>query len=245
MPTFATSNVSITHIARLAATDHSAQRQSIDDFTDGVGTARMRDITWILALAVEAGQFAGTLGIHGTSLGLNGQQFATHGGITAVSSGTATLGTMVVDTTLSANAAVAWIFTTFISAGEMEGAVVIAAAFRAFATHKRITSIFIGTVTAGTMIEVSATDGASAALRETARIYTLFIDAGLRGSTFSIRTTAEKVTMLERIACVTFITDAERAMELNVATCLLSTQIGLLAGITADLVDTRLIIAAL
>lgn len=53
--TFATSNVSITHITRLAATDHGAQGKSVNHLADGIGSTRMRNITWVLALAIEAG----------------------------------------------------------------------------------------------------------------------------------------------------------------------------------------------
>jgi len=97
----------------------------------------MSNIARILAFSIEASQFAGALGIHRTSLGLYGNQVAAHGRIAAISSRTTALGAVIVDTTLSTYAAVAGILATFIAASKMEGTLVIAAAFRTLATHKR------------------------------------------------------------------------------------------------------------
>lgn len=243
--TFATSNVSITHKARLAATDHGAQGQSIDHFTDGIGTARMCDIARVLALAIEAGQLAGAFGIHGAALWLHWQQFTTHCGISTVSSGTATLCTMIVHTTLGSYATVARILTTFIAAGQVEGAFIVAATLRTLATHQRISTISIGAMAAGTMIEVGTADGTSSTLCEATRIHALLIDARLGGSTFAIGATAKKVAMLQCVASVSLIAHAQWTMQLHVATCLLSAEVRLLARITADLIEAGLVIATL
>lgn len=205
----------------------------------------MCDIARVLALAIEAGQLAGAFSIHGATLWLHWQQFTTHSWVSTVSSGTATLCTVIVHTTLCSYATVARILTTFIAAGQVEGAFIVAATLGTFATYERITTISVGAMAAGTMIEVGTTNGTSAALCEATRVHTLLIDARLGGSTFAIRATAKKVAVLQCVASVSFIAHAQWTMQLNVATCLLCAEVRLLARITADLVEAGLVIATL
>lgn len=203
----------------------------------------MRHITWVLALAIETGQLAGAFGVHGATLGLHWQQFTTHGGISTVSSWTATLGTMIVHTALGSYAAVAWILTTLVAAGQMEGTLVVAAALRALTTHERITTVAIGAMTTCTMIEVGAANGTCTTLCEATWVHTLLIDASLGGSAFAVGTAAKQVAMLQCVAGVTLIADAQWTMQLNVALCLLRAEVRLLARITAYLVGAGLVIA--
>lgn len=202
-------------------------------------------IAWVLALAIEAGQFAGTLRIHGAAFGLDRQQFTAYCWITAVAGWATALSTMIVYTTLGTNAAIAGIFAALVAAGQVEGAFIIVVTFGSFAAQKRIATIAVRAVAAGTMIEVRATGSSGATLSESAGIHTLFVDTGLVGCTLTIGATAQKITVLQCISSVAFVAHAERTMQLHMAACLLRTEIGLLTGIAADLIDACLVVAAL
>lgn len=243
--TFATSNVCITHVARLTATDHSAQGQCVDDLADGIRSTWMGYIAWVLALAIETGQLAGTFRIHGAALGLDWQQFTAHCWIAAIAGWATALRTMIVHATLGANAAIAGILATLVATGQMEGAFIVVATLGSLATQQRIATIAVRAVTAGTMIEVRATDSSSATLSEGAGIHALLVDAGLGGCTLSVGPTAQQIAVLQCVSSVALVAYAERTMELHVAACLLGTQIGLLARIAADLIDAGLIVGAL
>lgn len=119
---------------------------------------------------------------------------------------------MIIHTALGSYAAVAWILTTFVAAGQMEGTLVVVAALGAFAAHERITTISIGAMTTGTMIEVGAANGTCAALCEATWVYTLLIDARLGGSTLAVGTAAKQVAMLQCVAGIALIANAQWTM---------------------------------
>lgn len=244
IPTFATSNVGITHITRLTATDHGAQGQGIHHLADGIGTARMSYRARVLALAAEAGQFARTLRVHGATLRLGRYQVASYGWVATESGRAAALSTVVVHTALGADAAVARILTPFVAAGQVEGALVIRAALGTVAAHQRIAAVSVQAVAPSTVIEVRPTDGSSSALRKSARIDTLLVNTGFRSGALSVGSASEEIAVLQGISGVSLVADAQRAMQLDVATGLGGAEIRLLAGIAAHLVDAGLVVGA-
>lgn len=204
----------------------------------------MGDITGVLALAAEAGQLAGTLCIHSTALRLGRDQVTSDSRVATETNRAAALGTMVVHAALGSNAAVAGILAALVAAGQMEGALVVRAALGTFATHQGIATISFRTVAPGTVVEVRPADGSRAALGEATRIHALLVDAGLRGGALAVRSAAQKVAVLQGVAGVSLVADAQRSVELDVAAGLWGAQVRLLAGISAHLVDAGLVVGA-
>lgn len=198
----------------------------------------------VLALAAEAGQFARTFRIHGATLRLCRYQVASYGWVATKSGWAAALGTVVVHTALGADAAVARILTSFIAAGQMEGAFVIRAALGTVAAHLRIAAVSVQTVASSTVIEVRTTDGSGSALRKSARIDTLLVNTGFRSSTLSVGSASQEIAVLQGVSGVSLVADAQWTVQLDVATGLGGAEIRLLAGITADLVDAGLVVGA-
>lgn len=92
-------------------------------------------VAWVLALAIEAGQFAGTFRIHGAAFGLDRQQLTAYCWIAAVAGWATALRTMIVHATLGANAAIAGILAALVATGQMEGAFIIVATLGSLATQ--------------------------------------------------------------------------------------------------------------
>lgn len=184
---FTTTHIRITHITGFALTDHSTQRQCVHYRANSICATWLRHRAWILTFAIEAGQLAGTVRVHGTLwCDLGFFEHTANQRIATVARWAATLCAMIVDTTLSADTAIAWIFTTFILAGQIEGALVVACTFGSFTAQQWIAAITVGAMTACLVIVVGTADGIRATLRVWARIGTLFIDASLGGGAFFI-----------------------------------------------------------
>jgi len=205
----------------------------------------MRHIAWVLALAAEAGQFAGTLGIHGTALRLRWHQVASHGRVSTEASWATALGTMVLHATLGSKATVAGIFAAFIAAGQVEGTLVIGLTLWTFASYQRIAAVSVQAMAPSSVVEVRSADGSCSALCETTGIHALLINTSLVGGTLSIRSASQKEAILLGVSGISLIADAQWPVKLNMAACLLGAEVRLLAGIATNLVDAGLVIGAI
>lgn len=205
----------------------------------------MRDIARVLALAAEAGQFAGTLRIHGAALRLCWHKVTSYCRVATEASWTTTLGTMVLHAALGSDATVARVFAAFIATGEVEGTFIIGSALWTFTTHQRIAAVSVQAMAPSSVIEVSPTNGSRSALCETTRIHALLVNTSLVGGTFTIRSASQKVAVLQGVSSISLIADAQWPVELDMATRLWGADVRLLAWIAANLVDAGLVIGAI